>query len=210
MELLPGVHVIETYANTVLLTDQRMVLVDTSMDKEPAKILDALGKLKVKPTDLTSIIITHVHGDHVNGLAALKRVATNAKVACHEIEAPFVSKKEVYPGPPRPAGHEGVPVDRKLRDGEKFEGFTVVATPGHTRGSISLHDAARRLLVAGDAVRTDGGLGPMDDQFNADPLQHRASIKRLAALEFDALVCGHGAPIRSGAGAQVRQVASRF
>jgi glyoxylase-like metal-dependent hydrolase (beta-lactamase superfamily II) len=210
MQLIPNVHVLDTYAHTVLLTEQRLVLVDTSMEKEPAKIRDYLAHVKVKPTDLTSILVTHTHGDHVNGLAWMKRLAPNAKVACHEVEAPFISKEKVYPGPPRPAGHDGVKVDVRLKDGQSFEGFTVLHTPGHTLGHMSLHDPKLRLLIAGDALRTEGGVQPMEDVYNADPKQHRAQIKRLAQLDVETLVCGHGPPIARGAGAQLKAAAAKL
>ena len=59
MELLKGVHVIETYATTTLLVDDRLVLIDTSSDADGGKILDYLAKIKVKPRDLSTIFITH-------------------------------------------------------------------------------------------------------------------------------------------------------
>lgn len=210
MELLHGVHVIDTYANTALLTDRRLVLVDTSADAVPNKLFEYLADLKIGPEDLTSIVITHTHGDHVSGLAAVQQHFPSARVACHEIEAPFISQQQRYPGPPRPATHKGVPVDVRLKDQQTFEGFTVFHTPGHTRGSMSLYDRERRLLIAGDAVRTEGGLAPMEDVYNVDPRQHRESIKRLATLDIDTLVCGHGPPIAHGAGAQLQALAARL
>src|SRR5690348_2683537 len=101
MELLKGVHVIETYATTTLLVDDRLVLIDTSSDADAGKLLDALAKIKVKPKDLSTIFITHTHPDHVNGLAAIKH-GSPAKVASSRIEADFISRKRVYDGPSGP------------------------------------------------------------------------------------------------------------
>jgi glyoxylase-like metal-dependent hydrolase (beta-lactamase superfamily II) len=209
-EIVKGVHVIDTYANSILLTDQRLVLVDTSSEAAPTKIFDYLARVGVQPTDLTSIFVTHTHGDHVNGLAAIRAKATNAKVVASDVEAPFVAQTQPYPGPPRPAAHKGVPVDVRLKDGQKHEGFTMVFTPGHTKGSMSLWDPARRLLVAGDAVRTEGGLQPMEDVYNFNPKLHRESIKKLAQYDAETLVCGHGPPIASGAGRQLAELARRL
>src|SRR5205823_13578429 len=72
MEWLKGVHVIETYATTTLLVDDRLVLVDTSADADAGKVLDYLSNIRVKPKDLSTIFITHTHPDHVAGLAAFK------------------------------------------------------------------------------------------------------------------------------------------
>ncbi len=56
-----------------------------------------MKKTGFKPTDIASILISHVHPDHVAGLAALKD-ASDAEVAAHEIEAAFTAKRENYPG----------------------------------------------------------------------------------------------------------------
>jgi len=210
MELVKGVHLIETYANCVLFTDGRLVLVDTSVDDTAKDIFSWLRKNGRAPGDVTSVIVTHTHPDHVFGLKAVKSRAPGAKVAAGKDEAEYVARTKVYPGPPGPQRHDAVPVDVALVDGQSYEGFLVIATPGHTPGHISLLDKERKLLVAGDALNNEKALGPMPDQYNIDPKQHRASIKKLANYEFETLIVGHGKPILKGAGAQVKAFAANL
>jgi glyoxylase-like metal-dependent hydrolase (beta-lactamase superfamily II) len=211
MEFLKGVHVFDTYATTSLLVDGRLILIDTGVADQSAKILEALGKAKVKPKDLTTIFITHVHPDHVGGLAAIKKESP-AKVAASAIEAEFISKKRTYDGPPGPQHqkHPGTPVDIILADGQMQDGLRVIHTPGHTRGSISLLDEAHSLLIAGDALRNENGLMPMGDEYNVDPKQHRESIKKLTRFHFENVIVGHGAPMKGGASAKVAELAKRL
>lgn len=218
MEVVKGVHKFDTYANTYLVTGQRLVLVDATKDADAKGIFAGLAEARVKPTDITTIVVTHTHPDHVTGLAALKE-KTRAKVVAHEVEAPFIARTTVYPGPPGPQKHVAVPIDRTVRDGESFDGLTVIHTPGHTPGHMSLLDKERSLLIAGDAVCTGDdhgpidralGLGPMDDAYNIDPRQHRQSIKKLARFDFENLVCGHGPPIVGGAGEKVKEYAKKL
>ena len=209
IELVNGVHVIETYATTTLLVDDRLVLIDTSADAQPAKILDYLAKVKVSPRDLSTIFITHTHPDHVGGLGAIK-ADSPAKVAAHRIEADFVSRRRPYDGPPGVQRHTPTPVDVLLEDGQTYDGLRVVFAPGHTRGSIALLDETRSLLIAGDSANNESGLRPMDDRYNIDPKQHRESIKKVAKLHFEHAVFGHGVPIKSGASQRFEELAKRL
>ncbi len=210
-EILKGVHMVDTYANTFFLVDQRLILVDTSAEESAAKLLDYLKHIKMKPSDIATIFVTHTHPDHVSGLAALKRLSP-AKVAASRVEADFISKRRTYTGPPGAARqrHPGTPVDVPLDEGSVQDGLRMIFTPGHTTGSMSLLDESRSLLIAGDAINNEGGLRPMDDAYNVDPGQHRASIKKLAGFAFENMVMGHGTPVLGGASRKVQELAARL
>lgn len=212
MEILKGVHQLDTYSNTYVIADNRLILIDTGAEPDAKKLLTSFEKAKIRPKDLTSIVITHVHPDHVRGLARVKREAAGAKVVSSKIEAEFISKKRTYDGPPGAATQDQspTPVDVALDDGQVHDGLRVVFTPGHTRGSISLLDDARSLLLVGDAANNETGLAAMDDQYNVDPKQHRASIKKLANLRFENAVFGHGKPIVGGASAAFVALAKKL
>ncbi len=212
MEILKGVHIVDSYAHTYVLADDRLILIDTSSEADAKTLLAYFEKVKIRPKDIASIFITHVHPDHVSGLARIKRDAASAKVAASKTEADFISKRRTYEGPPgaRYQKHPGTPVDVLLDDGQVHDGLRVVYTPGHTRGSISLLDESRSLLIAGDAARNEDGLNTMDDVYNVDPRQHRESFKKLAGLHFENAVFGHGIPITGGASAQFVALAKRL
>ena len=210
MEVAKGVHYIETYAGCVLYTDGRLVLIDTGVDGGAKDVLAYLRRIRVAPKDIGSITITHTHPDHVSGLAAIKAQAPGAKVAVHRDDADYVSRAKVYPGPPGAQRHQAVPVDVRREDGQAHEGFLVIHTPGHTPGHISLLDRERKVLVAGDALNHERGLGPMPDEYNIDPRAHRASIKKLANYEFEVVLFGHGGPIAKGGAAQVKALAAKL
>lgn len=209
MELKPGVHVIETHANCALLTDDRLILVDTSSDAGAKDVLAYLKELHYKPTDVAHIVLSHTHPDHVGGLATLKE-RTEAEVAAHRIEAEFIAKTTEYPGRGM-MPHRACPVDVLLEDGDRYQELLVIHTPGHTPGNIALLDEARSLLIAGDTVQTrEGAIGPMNDNFNFNPEEHRHSIRKVAAYEFESLIVGHGAPRESGASEELKASAGRL
>ena len=209
MELVKGVHYIDMYAGVAVVAGDRLLLVDAGSEDDAKAILEYLGRMKWKPTDIATIVATHTHPDHVGGLATMKE-KTEAKVAVHEADADYVARTKDYPGPPGKQRHRAVEVDVRLKDGQNFEGFTVVHTPGHTPGSLALVSLEQSLCIAGDSFRNEGGLMPMSDQYNIDPAAHRASIRKLAEHDFEAMICGHGPPMAKGASAALRAIAAKL
>ena len=85
----------------------------------------------------------------------------------------------------------------------------MVDTPGHTPGHIAVFDTDSRVLVAGDALdNTINGLkGPMPE-FTEDMPTAEESVRKLAALEPQVILFGHGPPVQRDAAAQLRRLAS--
>lgn len=222
MEILPNVHQVPGLkgAGVYLLLGSRLALVDSGMPGSEETILAYMDGLGRAAQDLTRLIVTHHHLDHVGSLAALKQ-RCGAQVFAHPADALFVSGAQAPPLPHSgvmrlafrlvaPLMPQAVPVgvDVTLENGDHLDllgGATVVHVPGHTAGAIALYFAAERLLICGDVIDHRGGrLGPPPKPFTADMDQAIASIRRLAQLEFDVLCPGHGAPVIGGADTQVR------
>ena len=155
--------------------------------------------------------LTHAHPDHQGcSHKVCETFGVPFWVPEHDIakaERPQLIKEEqprhpinslffaVFHGP----GH---PVDRALREGDEVAGFTVLDTPGHSKGHVSFWRESDRVLILGDVANNMDtltlipGLREPKTFFTPDPVANRQSLRRLAALE-PALVCfGHGAPLR--------------
>lgn len=121
---------------------------------------------------LSDILITHHHPDHVGGVATLK-AATGARVC----------------GPAR----ENIPArDLALDDGADIEvlgrRFLIYALPGHTLGHIAYYQAEEGWLFCGDTLFA-AGCGRL---FEGTPEQMHHSLQRLAALpDATAVYCTH-------------------
>ncbi|MGD0352467.1 MAG: MBL fold metallo-hydrolase [Dehalococcoidia bacterium] len=110
------------------------------------------------------ILVTHTHIDHIGALAPVKE-GTGAKFAIHEAEATaglgmFSRMLSSMSGgsfnqPPKP--------DRLLKDGDTIDiddlSFTVLHTPGHSPGGISLY--GHGILFSGDTL-FNCGIGRTD------------------------------------------------
>jgi glyoxylase-like metal-dependent hydrolase (beta-lactamase superfamily II) len=218
LEVTPGIHKVDgVNANVYLVFDQeQLMLIDTGMPRNAKRILDYVHKMNRKPSEITRIVLTHCHMDHVGSAQQLKQL-TNAKIAVHREDAQFVAGEKALPFPrgavgilfkvfspffkPRP-----VRPDIVLDDGDKVGRLTVVHTPGHTPGSISLYDSERKLIFVGDSMRfVDGRISGPPKQFTFDMNEALGSIAKISHLEFDVMLSGHGEPLKANASHMVKE-----
>ncbi len=229
MEIVPGVHSIDGLGvgRAYLYQEaDRLTLIDTGLTNSGAAIVDAIDGIGRKINDLKQIVVTHYHADHMGSLAEPAE-RSGAQVLAHALDAPVVRgeqpeeepdlsaleeevhaeiSKNVHPARPCPVGHELLDGDDIELNGEAL----VVHVPGHTASSIAVYVPKRRALFTGDAAARmpDGQL--LVGVFNVDPAQTRASFRRLAELEFDAVFFGHGAPMEQDASLAFRRLAEKL
>jgi glyoxylase-like metal-dependent hydrolase (beta-lactamase superfamily II) len=222
MEIIPNVHCLSTSmggVNVYVLLGPTLTLVDTGMPGHAGAILNYIRSLGRAPADLTRIVVTHHHVDHTGSLAELTQ-QTGARVLAHPADAPFITGERIRPEPrgilmrlllrliPAASRYTPVPVDSSIQDNDHLDllsGAVVIHAPGHTLGSVALHFPAERLLITGDTINGRGGRPALPSPiFSEDMGQALASVRRLAALDFDVLCPGHGHPIMGGAAGQVQ------
>jgi glyoxylase-like metal-dependent hydrolase (beta-lactamase superfamily II) len=102
--------------------------------------------------------------------------------------------------------YDPVPVARSLHEGDDLgHGFVVLETPGHADGHLAFWRESDRTLVAGDvvlnmnALTTVPGLHEPPRILTRDPRRNRDSARRLAALQPELVLFGHGPPLRDPA-----------
>jgi glyoxylase-like metal-dependent hydrolase (beta-lactamase superfamily II) len=167
-------------------------LVDTGVAGSAAGIEDALAGIGLGWDAVAHVVLTHHHGDHQGSLGEVIQRAPNAAA---------------YAGAEDVASISGAPSVNAVGDGDTVFGLQIINTPGHTAGSISVLDPVAGALVAGDALRVDGGKPSLPGaQFTIDMDEAKRSIVKLGALAFETLLPGHGDPIESGAAALVAEL----
>jgi glyoxylase-like metal-dependent hydrolase (beta-lactamase superfamily II) len=212
-------------ANVFLLVGDTLTLVDTGFKGRCIHILREIARLGYSPTDVTRIIITHHHADHVGSLAALKEV-TQAKVIAHPADAPYIDGSLPQPGPAKPEwlsdklaafqelwSTTPVAVDVLVSDGDNLRimgGIKILHTPGHTPGSISLFLEKEGLVIVGDVLSHTAGLSLPSKAFTIDLVQEIQSIRRVASLDFNLICFGHGLAITHKARQTIIDFASRI
>jgi glyoxylase-like metal-dependent hydrolase (beta-lactamase superfamily II) len=215
-EVVKGVYRVSPVpgVNTYLFDADGLTLVDAGISSSAAPILKAIDDLGHRPRDLTRIVVTHCHPDHYGALAELK-AKTGARAVMHPVDAREVRKgttgkamtfrgpmtvfNGVFGGQAAPAAAE---VEDEVEEGDTMPGgLKVVETPGHSDGHISLLWPEKGLLIAGDACWHLTRLAYMP--FYVDFEEAKRSLAKLARLDFEVAVFGHGRPLRN-AGAAFR------
>lgn len=207
--------------------DRGWVLIDAGLPGTAPFIKSAAARRFGPRARPAAIIMTHGHFDHVGVLETLAR-DWDAPVYAHELEQPYLAGEAYYPpGDPSVGGgamaamarlYPRAPVNVGARlkklpgDGSvpHMPGWRWIHTPGHSVGHVSLWHEGSRTLVAGDAVVTTGqeSAGAVMRQraemhgppayFTVEWDKARATVRRLAELEPELLVTGHGHGMRGG------------
>ncbi len=161
------------------------VMVDTGTGENIEYILESLKKADYNPDDLSLIVNTHNHYDHMGGNRYL-----DLKVAMHGEDARALEDGDDMATAACLFGKSlgKMKVDLKLQEGDKICDYEVLHTPGHTAGGICLYNG--ETLISGDTVFADGGFGRTD--LGGDMEKMIKSLKRLSDLKVDYLLPGHG------------------
>lgn len=181
-QVAPGAHrAADGLVNWYVLEEAgELTLVDTGWPRSWRLVTEVLGSLGYSPSDLTAVVLTHGHGDHLGAAEEARR--TGAVVRAHDREVPRVRGEgrgtssiamvpRFLPHLWRPSAFgfvlhataHGFLTPTWVREVEPFRDGdtldvpgrpTAVATPGHTEGHSSFHVADRGVLLSGDALVT--------------------------------------------------------
>lgn len=158
--------------STLVLTTGHNILVDTSSRQQRAPLLQGLEDAGLRPEDVDILINTHMHMDHTgnNDLFA---------------SAVRMARSEEYPD----ASFRSI-----TEDAEILPGISLMHTPGHSRGSMSVVVEAddRRYVIAGDAIPTRDNLVKwMPPMIHYDRDVALDSMRRIRDIA-DVIIPGHG------------------
>lgn len=194
---------VERFVYAYLIYGENVYLVDSGVSTAKQVILDYLGETGRQVEEISLIIQTHAHPDHIGATQWLQE-ESGCGVAIHPAERSWVEDvDEQYRERPVPGFHELVggsaDVTHDLRDGEVIkleDGLSLEAfyTPGHSHGSTSFLLWEDRALFSGDVVPVPGDL-----PIYVDPHASTRSIERLADIrDVEILLSSWDDPRRGG------------
>ena len=180
----------------IVRTSHSAVLIDAGMDAGGAAILAELKAQAVTPDQVRAVLLTHGHPDHYAAATLFPKAAVFVgagdlpMIRGDKSHYPAFGKlvSAVVPLPPAP------PTAMPLHGGEQLQfddaAFTVVATPGHSPGSVMY--LFNDVLFTGDSLMRKGdGLAVAPSFFSENATANRASLRTLEPLAFETIADGH-------------------
>jgi metallo-beta-lactamase class B len=173
------------HSSWALRTSAGIIIIDTNFAwATQPEIIDGLTKLNLDPRDIKYVIISHAHGDHDQGAAELQtRYGAKVVMGTPDWESTLQRPATAAGGVPKrdiAVGPEGT----KITLGDTT--VTVVATPGHTPGTLSyvfpVQDQGRTVMVAYSGGTLTGAFGTDGARWD----EYIASQKKIAKAAADA------------------------
>ena len=159
---------------------------------EADKILEMLTILEAK---LKYIYLTHCHGDHIGGVKEVKE-KMGGKVLIHRMDAEGLKDRNITLTDYIGMHQVELEADSRVDDGDLIHigeiEFTVIHTPGHTKGSPCLYCKQEKMLFSGDTIfhgtwgRTDLPTGSFEEMI------HSISYKLMVLPDDVIIYPGHG------------------
>lgn len=233
VRLTPSLHRIgnDIVAAYLIVTPDGITLVDAGLPGLHADLERELGLMGRTLDDIRGVVLTHGDSDHV-GFAERLRRENGVPVFVHTADAdrarggdkPKTAMGPVRLGPLLRFAAYGIRKGMRpqwltevheVADGDELDlpgNPRVIGMPGHSPGSIAVFSPLARAVFVGDALTTrhvlTGRTGPGPAPFTDDPAEALASLGRIADLDADWVLPGHGPAFHGSPSAAVDAVVS--
>jgi endoribonuclease LACTB2 len=166
-----------THVNSyIVASNKKAILMDPGFYEESS--LEVV-KQALQDASLESIVLTHTHPDHTEGIGLVRKIYPDVPVYVHELERTKVEK------------HQNViSLDLIKPVVVGTTQLQPVFTPGHSPGHVSFFEPQSKLALVGDMLAGFGSIwiGKPDGTIN----DYFESLEKLRALNASVLAPGHG------------------
>ncbi|HEX6151277.1 MBL fold metallo-hydrolase [Nocardioides sp.] len=203
--------------------DGQVTLLDMGLKGHGPKLLAALESIGSGPSDVTRLLLSHAHPDHLGGTAHVAK-ETGLAIEVHADDAAYVRRGEIAPQvavgllgrllhlltPEQKL--EPLPVAAELTDGQVLPvagGLRVLHMPGHSPGHAGFLHEPSGVLVTGDAIMNPIGLRWSPKSVCSDYRMSERTAHRLAELDYRVAAFTHGPEVRDRPREHIRRFLAR-
>lgn len=191
----------------VIKNNDDLILIDTGYPMFLSLIEKAFEEKGVDIRNLQQVILTHHDHDHMGAVKELVKKYPSVKVKCSLEQIQYVLGKkkslrleqvEKLGADPRfiqmIKSVEYLDSAIAVADNELIcNGVKVIETSGHMPGHISIYIESMKTLISGDMLISENGvLSIADEQFVLDKESEINSLKKIANLDIEKIICFHG------------------
>jgi hydroxyacylglutathione hydrolase len=194
-------------ANHFVYRSESPILIDTGYIADFSKTEKLLSDLGVNLSDVSLIISTHTHCDHIGGNQMIQQ-KSGCDIALHEVGRYFIDTRDDWSTWWRYYNQEAdfFTVTRTLQDGEIISvgphEFQVIYTPGHASDGIVLYSRREKMLISSDTLwEKDLAVMTLRIEGSRALFHMQDSLNKLGSLEVKRIYPGHGRPFSDFKGA---------
>ncbi len=184
---------LENNCNTYLILGEKNILIDPGHGHLFDHVLQGLSALNLSLNQIDTVLITHGHPDHIEGVLQFEP-GTRFGISKKEYDfiMEYTAGKITLPKPDLYLAEENL-----VLGGVHLE---ILETPGHSPGEVCIYWPQHKTLFSGDLV-FEGSLGRTDLP-RGSAAEIKESIRKVAGLEIDLVLPGHGGPVQGAANVQ--------
>ena len=176
------------------------VLIDTGYISGFEETEKSITQLGVNLPDISLIISTHTHCDHIGGNNRIQQ-NSGCDIALHKVGKYFIDSRDDWSTWWRYYNQEAefFTCTRSLEDGEIItlgpHEFQVLYTPGHASDGIVLYNRQDKILLSSDTLwQTDMAVMTLRVEGSRALFDMQASLHKIENLEVQTVYPGHGKP----------------
>ncbi len=178
------------FTSVVIILSDTITLIDTGLKTSAGEaIFPYLLGLHRSPQEIGNIILTHAHGDHIEGIPSILE-HTDAIIHVHELEKHRVidltTQNNLESSRIKGIKHGDIlsMSDRHLE---------IFHCPGHSAGSICVIDQDSQVSITGDSLQGEGVDRPL---LFYNSIAYVNSLHRFSLRPISAIILGHPFPPR--------------
>lgn len=190
----PWESMTQNNCNSILITGEVNALIDPGHEALYPHLVKKAADDGQDLANIGLIINTHSHPDHFE--ASISAAKGEALVALHREGEDYLKKSAPMFYAAAGGKAPDFKIDMHLTEGELDVGdkkLVIYHTPGHSPGSICIYWPENKVLIAGDLIFAQG-VGRTDFPGGSGQLL-KESIERMAELDIELVLPGHGPPV---------------